>query len=598
MDEVHLVLYHIGPVQDFIRSSRRSRDLWFGSWLLSELSKTAALEIVEQNGGDLAWSLISPAPETLSQLKSDKFNVANRIIARTRKDPAVLGEAVRARVISRLHEISDEAFSRIESVAEFDRKTADLQVDDLLEFFWVSCPLGDNYARTRFQAESLMAARKVTRDFNASTWGSSQNKSSLDGLRESVIPKKAYSKRNKDQNRLKRELRTKYGVREGEYLCGVGMLKRHGKRGEQEHFYSTSHMAAMPLLDRLNESHRQAVNDYISRLKELGIGSDALNTVPVPHEIFGRNDGQLLFSERLADYFDGDDLEQAQKALDKFLEEVFKEDRPIPYYVLLQADGDNMGMIINEQETIDEHRELSRRLSTFAQKADPIVTEYHGCLIYAGGEDVLALLPMHTAIECAKKLADTFAQDMADFTVLDPQTNKDIRPSLSAGLAIVHHLEPLSNSLEAVRQAEKYAKSIKGKNALAITLTKRGGSERTIGGTWGTLDQRLEYFIDLFLKEDISTQAAYELETLAMTLEGSGDDNYYLPHEAISAEVRRILGRKKASRGTREVSENVVNSLSDLVESKKISVEQLADELIVARELASAYRLAGKEEKR
>ncbi|HOB31036.1 MAG TPA: type III-B CRISPR-associated protein Cas10/Cmr2 [Bacillota bacterium] len=598
MDEVHLVLYHIGPVQDFIRSSRRSRDLWFGSWLLSELSKTAALEIVEQNGGDLAWSLISPAPETLSQLKSDEFNVANRIIARTRKDPAVLGEAVRARVISRLHEISDEAFSRIESVAEFDRKTADLQVDDLLEFFWVSCPLGDNYARTRFQAESLMAARKVTRDFNASTWGSSQNKSSLDGLRESVIPKKAYSKRNKDQNRLKRELRTKYGVREGEYLCGVGMLKRHGKRGEQEHFYSTSHMAAMPLLDRLNESHRQAVNDYISRLKELGIGSDALNTVPVPHEIFGRNDGQLLFSERLADYFDGDDLEQAQKALDKFLEEVFKEDRPIPYYVLLQADGDNMGMIINEQETIDEHRELSRRLSTFAQKADPIVTEYHGCLIYAGGEDVLALLPMHTAIECAKKLADTFAQDMADFTVLDPQTNKDIRPSLSAGLAIVHHLEPLSNSLEAVRQAEKYAKSIKGKNALAITLTKRGGSERTIGGTWGTLDQRLEYFIDLFLKEDISTQAAYELETLAMTLEGSGDDNYYLPHEAISAEVRRILGRKKASRGTREVSENVVNSLSDLVESKKISVEQLADELIVARELASAYRLAGKEEKR
>ncbi len=598
MDEVHLVLYHIGPVQDFIRSSRRSRDLWFGSWLLSELSKTAALEIVEQNGGDLAWSLISPAPETLSQLKSDEFNVANRIIARTRKDPAVLGEAVRARVISRLHEISDEAFSRIESVAEFDRKTADLQVDDLLEFFWVSCPLGDNYARTRFQAESLMAARKVTRDFNASTWGSSQNKSSLDGLRESVIPKKAYSKRNKDQNRLKRELRTKYGVREGEYLCGVGMLKRHGKRGEQEHFYSTSHMAAMPLLDRLNESHRQAVNDYISRLKELGIGSDALNTVPVPHEIFGRNDGQLLFSERLADYFDGDDLEQAQKALDKFLEEVFKEDRPIPYYVLLQADGDNMGMIINEQETIDEHRELSRRLSTFAQKADPIVTEYHGCLIYAGGEDVLALLPMHTAIECAKKLADTFAQDMSDFTVLDPQTNKDIRPSLSAGLAIVHHLEPLSNSLEAVRQAEKYAKSIKGKNALAITLTKRGGSERTIGGTWGTLDQRLEYFIDLFLKEDISTQAAYELETLAMTLEGSGDDNYYLPHEAISAEVRRILGRKKASRGTREVSENVVNSLSDLVESKKISVEQLADELIVARELASAYRLAGKEEKR
>ena len=96
MDEAKLILFHIGPVQDFIRSSRRSRDLWFGSWLLSELSKTAALEIVEQNGGDLEWSLIFPAPETLSELKSDSFNVANRIVARTKKAPTELAEAVRA----------------------------------------------------------------------------------------------------------------------------------------------------------------------------------------------------------------------------------------------------------------------------------------------------------------------------------------------------------------------------------------------------------------------------------------------------------------------------------------------------------------------
>jgi CRISPR-associated protein Cmr2 len=28
----------VGPVQEFIASARRSRDLWFGSWLLSEPS--------------------------------------------------------------------------------------------------------------------------------------------------------------------------------------------------------------------------------------------------------------------------------------------------------------------------------------------------------------------------------------------------------------------------------------------------------------------------------------------------------------------------------------------------------------------------------
>lgn len=34
----YLMAFAIGPVQEFIASARRSRDLWFGSWLLSEMS--------------------------------------------------------------------------------------------------------------------------------------------------------------------------------------------------------------------------------------------------------------------------------------------------------------------------------------------------------------------------------------------------------------------------------------------------------------------------------------------------------------------------------------------------------------------------------
>ena len=41
----HLLRIHIGPVQEFIATARRSRDLWFGSWLLSELSKASALGV-------------------------------------------------------------------------------------------------------------------------------------------------------------------------------------------------------------------------------------------------------------------------------------------------------------------------------------------------------------------------------------------------------------------------------------------------------------------------------------------------------------------------------------------------------------------------
>ena len=51
----HLFICTIGPVQDFIKTARRSRDLWYGSWMLSELSKAAAKEVGKEN-------LIFPAP--------------------------------------------------------------------------------------------------------------------------------------------------------------------------------------------------------------------------------------------------------------------------------------------------------------------------------------------------------------------------------------------------------------------------------------------------------------------------------------------------------------------------------------------------------
>ena len=53
-----LFLVTLGPVQDFIASARRTRDLHFGSWLLSELSRAAACEINAQKG-----YLIFPAPK-------------------------------------------------------------------------------------------------------------------------------------------------------------------------------------------------------------------------------------------------------------------------------------------------------------------------------------------------------------------------------------------------------------------------------------------------------------------------------------------------------------------------------------------------------
>ena len=50
----YLLQISIGPVQDFISAGRRTRDLWFGSMMLSEVAKSAAREVMN-SGGELIF---------------------------------------------------------------------------------------------------------------------------------------------------------------------------------------------------------------------------------------------------------------------------------------------------------------------------------------------------------------------------------------------------------------------------------------------------------------------------------------------------------------------------------------------------------------
>src|SRR5437868_6062489 len=81
-----LFLVTVGPVQDFINSARRSRDLWFGSWLLSELSAAAARCLKAQPGATLIFPHPAAVPydgePLLDTGGTEARNVANRIIAK------------------------------------------------------------------------------------------------------------------------------------------------------------------------------------------------------------------------------------------------------------------------------------------------------------------------------------------------------------------------------------------------------------------------------------------------------------------------------------------------------------------------------------
>lgn len=627
----YLFQVSIGPVQGFIASARRTRDLWFGSWSLSELAKAAAKQIVEVNGLE---SLIFPAPEKKEMLDpGTSLNVANKIVALIQQSPDELGKQVRQVIVRRLEGIRDRVYTQI---GPFDqRSNAAAQINDLVEFLWVALPFeGSDYEGQRKQLEALMATRKNTRDFHQVTWGNNTPKSSIDGQLESVISEREYPNPGEsDTQRLRkiRDLYEKYRAAPAERLSGVDLLKRRGASSLAPDFPSTSHMATIPFLERIklmsSQEQTKAKEKWIAYIEkvlkiadleateilkmDIASQNQRVDIEFVPeeyaHPILQRYEGSLLFEERLVDLVDVvsnstkfNEAKEALRGFFEFIDTKLGKARPSPYYAILLADGDRMGQVIDEQANhgYKQHRLLSQALDKFAGKVKKIVKDHQGALVYAGGDDVLAFVPLHKVLDCAADLVAQFAEALNDFA-----DNEGHPPTLSVGIAIVHHLHSLRDALNLAREAEQRAKQVDGKNALAITISKRSGEDYMVAGKWGDLDKHLKQLLEIYGEEIIPAGTAYELRDMARRLTIRSDDpDFKSLQEVILIDAGRILHRKlhvskdKSSKQKADEVENFLKARLGIAEKqptggKTVSIEQLINELIVAQALADAIRL-------
>jgi CRISPR-associated protein Cmr2 len=182
------------------------------------------------------------------------------------------------------------------------------------------------------------------------------------------------------------------------------------------------------------------------------------------------------------------------------------------------------------------HASLSEALTNFALHFVPAIVERHGgTLIYAGGDDVLALLPTRTALACAGDLRETYRRKWA----MDEEGHERLlmgsRATVSAGLVVVHYKEDLRFALQAARDAEKAAKN-GGRDALALRVCRRSGEDAEAILGWGQAVP-LELMIEHFAA-GVTDRWAYRLRAELPTLTGEA-----VPWEAARAEVRRLLGR-------------------------------------------------------
>ena len=169
---------------------------------------------------------------------------------------------------------------------------------------------------------------------------------------------------------------------------------------------------------------------------------------------------------------------------------------PEQYYAVLAMDGDGVGRWLSGEKTggvltRDFHADFSRQMSrATAGKGllfdDLMVREvvedphelgvqhphpFAGKVVYAGADDVLAILPAVQAFDCARALRRAIQDVMAPATKLwteEPFT-------ISAGVAIGHIKEPLQDMIETAQRELRRAKDNYGGDAMAVTLFKRSG---------------------------------------------------------------------------------------------------------------------------
>jgi CRISPR-associated protein Cmr2 len=134
-----------------------------------------------------------------------------------------------------------------------------------------------------------------------------------------------------------------------------------------------------------------------------------------------------------------------------------------------------------------DHKKLNSILDIFTQAVKRgLVEDYGGYLIYAGGDDVLALFPANWVLATAEALAKKYRELFETWPHHGhkDENDEDFPFTASAGIAFAHHLYPLDGVLAAARQAEKRAKNQHGRNALSVTVVRRSGETSEMGGKW------------------------------------------------------------------------------------------------------------------
>lgn len=528
-----VLVLSFGPVQGFLKAGRKTRDLAWGSRLLSKVVAAAARAVAAQP----RTTLVAPAAGDLD----GHLPVANKIVAQVPADsvPDVVA-AARTAAENALREIADAALGRAAAIS-VDRPLFDTQVARFLEIVHAAAPLADSFGAARERAERALDGRKALRDFSGYAGRPGRPKASVDGRLESVFNRTALD-----------AIGHRFGpamFTPSEQLDAMGTVRRLWEPADYERaaWPSTAGIAvsgwvsaarSTPAgMQRLTEADelRRKLNRALRDAPEFeALGGD-FSWLLTPSD-YSRPTLERFLANAAADAHAV--VAELQREFDRGVAKLRSlRPRPptaYPYYAIVSADGDRVGAALAQLASIEDHQQAVRALAGFAGSVEGLATDTVR-VVYAGGDDVLALMPVDDALPFCQRLATEFDRAVARVPW------RDGAPTLSSGFAIVHAHDALQAGIELARGVERAAKE-DGWNRVGIVLSKRSGADIRLV----LPRERLDAFVALataLARGEAPRGLAYELRDLGTALAAVTDT------ELAIREVKRVLIRKRGAGG-------------------------------------------------
>lgn len=473
--------FTLGPVQGFVAQARRTRDFWAGSFLLSWLAGAAMQTVIEQKG-----DIVFPTPDEdyLKWLKGQgrgkkpprQGGIPNRFKAKVNQDfkPELVVETVKQAWRTLAEAVWQKDLQRHCQLYPATREIWDRQINGFWEIAWAIGDddyLLDQRKNWRTQLPPIEAGIKCS---VMSGW------QELSGL---ITPN------SEELKKFWQPLRKDYGrdLAEDENLCAIAFVKRRFPHCFEQvkvkdmpgnwtlHGWPVNAQTPSTLdLAAANWLTHTIIDNQESTLNRLHQAADALfephdcgiNRLKCVKEAYKVRAMQHLNSNALFSHVLENKKEcpnsNAARQMKDAIKKLAQPTLPAPFYAILLMDGDSLGELLRESGA-----KVSNALDCFTKQVPDIVYKRNGFLIYAGGDDVLALLPLEDALQCAADIRQCY---------LKAFKTQDLPSTISAAIEYAHVKTPLTRILgDAHHLLDDIAKEGRGRDAIAVRVWKPGG---------------------------------------------------------------------------------------------------------------------------